>query len=422
MSREARKKNAPIVKPVKSIEVPDDNRKRKLILIVVLLALGVTLIVVSVSKFLTVSAGWETIQVSSSTDMDETCAGEFVFQYLLGDGDQAPNREKQAVTQIYADAAQNAFRIFHEERLYDGVHNVAYINQHPNEEVEIPAVLYNAFALLQKYENRALYLAPIYEEYVSMFTSGEDWIAKDYDPDQDPEQAAYFEEILAFTTDENGIKLELLGSNKVKLLVSDAYLQYAQSKEIVTFIDFYWMKNAFIVDYLAEELTNAGYTKGSISSFDGFIRNMDASDRAYKLNIFDRIEQQIYQAGTLDYKGEISAVTLRNYPTSNLAIQQYHQWSDGSYISCHIDPADGRSKSAINDLLVYGHDIACSEILMKIYPIYVTDTFNEGELETITGVAFAYCKDRVIYTTGVGAVVTGLYKRNDVEYTWQQTN
>ena len=179
------------------------------------------------------------------------------------------------------------------------------------------------------------------------------------------------------------------------------------------------MKNAFIVDYLAEQLTNAGYTKGSISSFDGFIRNMDASDREYKLNIFDRIERQIYQAGTLDYKGEISAVALRNYPTSSLAVQQYHQWEDGSYTSCHIDPADGRSKSAINDLIAYGNGIDCSEILLKTYSIYVTDTFDESTLETVTGVAFVYCKDRVIYTTGVGAVVTGLYKRNDVAYTWQ---
>ena len=418
MSRFARKRSDPPVKPVKRIEVSDKKRKPKLILIVLLLALGVTLIVTAVANFLVVPAGWETIQANAAPE--ETCAGDFVFRYLLGDGNQAANVEQRAIAAIYTQAAQDAFRIFHEERLFDEVHNVAYLNQHPNEEVEIPKVLYDAFSMLDKYENRALYLAPIYQEYIAMFVSGQDWIAKDYDPDKDSEQADYFAEILAFTTDKNGVNLELLGNNRVKLVVSDAYLHYAQNKEITAFIDFYWMKNAFIVDYLAEQMTNAGYTKGTISSFDGYTRNMDNSARSYQLNIFDRVGTGIYPAGVLNYKGNLSIVSLRNYATSELAEQLYHQWEDGSITSCHIDPADGRSKSALNDLIGYGQGIGCGEMLMKLYPLYVTQTFDEEALQALTGVAAAYCKDRTVYTTDVSAVVTGLYKRDGVEYTWQQ--
>lgn len=418
MSREARKKRDPIVKPVKSIEVSDEKRKPKLILIVILLALGISLIVWAVSSFLTVPAGWETIQ--ANTGLEETCAGDFVFQYLLGDGEQAANREKVAITGIYTDATKTAFQIFHESLLFDGVHNVAYLNQHVNEEVEVPGVLYNAFALLEQYDNKALYLAPLYQEYVGMFLSEEDWIAKDYDPDQDEEQAAYFTEVLAFTTNENAVKLELLGNNKVKLAVSSEYQQYAQKHEITNFIDFYWMKNAFIVDYLAEQLINAGYTKGSISSFDGFSRNMDAADRQYQLNIFDRVEQSIYQAGVMNYTGSLSMVSLRNYPTSSLAVQQYHQWDDGSYTSCHIDPVDGRSKSAINDLISYGKNITCSEILLKLYPVYVTESFDVEALEAITGLDIVYCKDYTIYASSATAEITQLYKKGNIEYTWKK--
>ena len=417
MSREARRKDPP-VKPVKRIEVSDDKRKQKLILIVILLALGITLIVFAVSNFLSVPAGWETIRVG--TNAEETCAGEFVFQYLLGDGDKAANIEQQEVTNIYAQAAQEAFQIFNEDRLFDGVHNVAYLNQHPNEEVEIPAVLYNAFALLEKYKNKALYLAPIYQEYVSMFLCDEDWLAKDYDPDQDPDQAEYFAKILAFTNDENAVNLELLGNNKVKLSVSSGYVQFAKEHEITAFIDFYWMKNAFIVDYLAQQLSDAGYTKGSISSYDGFTRNMDASDRAYQLNVFDRVDQSIYQAGVLNYKGALSIVALRNYPTSNLAVELYHQWQDGKYTSCHIDPADGRSKSALNDLIGYAKDAQCSEILLKMYPLYVTGAPDMEALQSLSGVSTVYCEDQVIHTSNAAAEITQLYKKDGMEYTWQK--
>lgn len=417
MSRYARKRNDPPVKPVEHIEVTDKNRKWKLVIIVLLLALGVTLIATTVGQLLVTQPGWETIQADASAD--ESCAGEFVFLYLLGDGDQAANLEQREVTRIYSQAAKEAFQIFHEGKAFDGIHNVAYLNQHPNEEVEIPAALYDAFAMLEKYENRALYLAPIYREYVGMFLSDQDWVAQTYDPEKDAEQAAYFTEVLAFTADENAVKLELLGNNQVKLRVNNAYLQFASDKEITTFIDFYWMKNAFIVDYLAQQMTEAGYTKGAISSFDGFSRNLDASNRDYQLNIFDRVGQEIYQAGVMGYTGALSMVSLRNYPMSELAVQLYYQWEDGSITSCHIDPVDGRSKSAINDLIGYSGVLGCSEILLKMYPLYVTDNLNTDELQMMD-VDTIYCKDRVIYTSGAGATITDLYKKDGVEYTWQQ--
>lgn len=416
MSRYARKRSDPPVKPVKHIEVTDKNRKPKLVLIVVLLALGVTLIATAITQILVTPPGWETIKVDGNAD--ESCAGDFVFLYLLGDGEQASNLEQRDVTRVYSEAAKEAFQIFHEERLFDGVQNVAYLNQHPNEEVEIPAVLYDAFVLLEKHENRGLYLAPIYREYVGMFLSGQDWYAKEYDPNQSEEQNTYFAEVLAFTTDENAVKLELLGNNRVKLSVSEAYLQYAASKEITGFIDFYWMKNAFIVDYLAQKLTDAGYTKGTISSFDGFSRNLDVSDRSYQLNIFDRDGKAIYQAGVLNYSGALAMVSLRNYPMNDLAVQLYYQWEDGSYTSCHIDPADGRNKTAINDLTGYSRKLSCSEILMQLYPVYVAEELN---MDALSGVDTVYCKDQTIYTSDPAAVITGLYQKDGIQYTWQKS-
>lgn len=418
MSRYARKKENPRVKPVERIEVSDKNRKLKLALIVVLLALGVTLIAVSVTQMLTTSPGWETIQVSG--DLSESCAGDFVFLYLLGDGDQAANVEQRAVTQLYTQATADAFRMFHEETVFDGVRNVAYLNRHPNEEVEIPAALYAAFSLFEENGNRALYAAPLYREYVGLFMSEEDWAAEMYDPNQSQEQAAYFGEVLAFTTDENAVQLELLGNNRVKLKVSEAYLQYAAEKEITTFVDFYWMKNAFIADYLADTMLAQGYTKGTISSFDGFLRNLDSSDRSYELNVFDRVGDTIFQAGTMSYSGVKSFVSLRNYPMSNLAVQLYYRWADGSYTSCHIDPADGRSKSAINDFTGYSRSLSCGQTLMHLYGVFVADSLDMDAVENLPqkGVETVYCQNRGMLTSDPAVKVTGLFQKDGVSYTW----
>ena len=119
------------------------------------------------------------------------------------------------------------------------------------------------------------------------------------------------------------------------------------------------------MDYLAQEMTAAGYTNGLISSFDGFQRNLDTSNRAYSLNLLDRVEQDVYQAAILEYSGKSALVSLRNYPTSALSVQQYYQWSDGSYTSCHIDGTDGFSKTSVNDLLGYSKTAGCAEILLR---------------------------------------------------------
>lgn len=419
MSRLSRKEEHPPVPPVKTIEVSDSNRKWKIVAIVLLLALGVTLIATAIAGFLTTEPGWETIQAG---DVQDSCAGDFVFLYLLGDGEKAPNLEQREIAARYTQLTKDAYQIFHEEQLFEGVHNVAYLNAHPNEEVEIPKVLYDAFATLEQHQNRQLYLAPLYQEYIGLFLSDEDWNAELYDPTKNAEQQQYFDEVLSFTGDENAVALELLGNNRVKLRISDAYVAYAATHEITQFINFYWMKNAFIADYLAQGMISAGYTKGTISSFDGFSRNLDTTEQSYQFNLFDRVGEISFRAGTLGYSGVKSFVSLRNYPMSELAVQLYYQWADGSFTSCHIDPADGKSKSAINDLTGYSRTLSCAEVLLRLCPVYMTENLDTEALAALPGqgVETVYCKDSVIYTSDAKVTVTELYEKDSVKYTWQK--
>ena len=420
MSRKSRRFGNSPLRPVKHIEVTVKNKKLRLVLIVLLLALGTTLIASGVVSCLSTEPGWQQIQATAR--VDESCASEFVFVYLLGENGRDPKMEQRQLTQLYTQATTDAFQIFHEEREFDQLHNVAWLNQHPNEEAEVPKALYDAFATLEKHGNRSLYLAPLYREYVGMFLSDSDSVAQVYDPGASEEQNHYFEEVLHFTSDEDAVKLMLLGENRVKLVVADAYLQFAAENEIASFIDFYWMKNAFIADYLAQRLLDGGYTNGALSSFDGFGRNLDQTQRSYQLNVFDRVGDDIYMAGSLQYKEAGASVALRNYPTSEQAVHLYYQWEDGRYTSCHIDPEDGRSKSAVNDLLGYSRSHNCAEILMRMCPVYIADSLDTQDLKRLRsqGVETAYCQDRVLYTTDVFVQVSQLYERDGVQYTWQR--
>ncbi len=398
---------------IREIFVSPQYSNLRICLAVILLVAGVTLIALSISKTLVTSPGWVTIE--SNVKPEESCSGDFIFQYLLGETNQAANLEQRDITALYSQAAKTAYQVFHESESFAGVNNVAYLNSHVNQEVVVPKVLYDAFALLESHENRAIFFAPLYAQYLGMFHSDEDHVAQMYDPSRDGDAKAFVDEVLPYLNDETMISLELLGNNRVKLFVADAYLQFAQGKAITTFIDFYWLKNAFIVDYLAQEMINAGYTNGVISSFDGYQRNLDTANRSYSLNLLDRVEKDVYHAAVMEYVGALSMVSLRSYPTGDLAVQQYYQWADGRITSCHIDGKDGRSKTAVNDLLGYSKTAGCAEILLQLYPLYVADTLDTQALQELT-VETVYCKDYKIYASDGGISLSGLYDQDGVSY------
>ena len=76
--------------------------------------------------------------------------------------------------------------------------------------------------------------------------------------------------VAAFTQNPDDISLELSGENQVCLHVSDAYQAYAAEMGYTAYLDFFWMKNAFLIDYLADTIRGEGYQLGIISSKDGF--------------------------------------------------------------------------------------------------------------------------------------------------------
>ena len=48
------------------------------------------------------------------------------------------------------------------------------------------------------------------------------------------------------------LRVELLGDNQIKLVIGEAYRNYLDAYEITEYLDFGWLTNAFIVDYVAE--------------------------------------------------------------------------------------------------------------------------------------------------------------------------
>lgn len=416
MGRTARKKEPP-VKPVQKIQLSEKNPQWRFIAFLVVVTIAVFAFGYGLTSLLNGEAGWREIEVSSSKDMN--CSGDFVFQYYVGGSGASASADQKAVTALYSDACIKAYQLFTVDVEYEDVHNMYYLNQHPNEAVEVDPVLYQALEKAMAYNNRNLFLAPIYEQYENLFYCNDDVETVNYDPYQNEEVREEYARIAEFASDSEMIDLQLLGNNQVMLYIAEEYIQYAEEELVTNYVDFNWMRNAFIIDYLADTMIEHQYTFGSISSFDGFVRNLDESDHSYSFNLYDRQEQTVYPAAVMRYSGTKSIVYMRNYPMTGLDGQRYYEMQTGEIRTMYLDSNDGLCKSAVNNLVFYSTGEGCADLMLQMIPVYISDQWEPEKLDgwENAGVYYIYFENGMIYSNDSELVLDELYDKDGVQYT-----
>lgn len=416
MGRNARGRRG-LPRPVEHIELNEEHTTRRLVLAVVFLLLGVGLLVYAFVQFMSPQTDWITVEANSSGGT--SIASEFAFVYRLGDGELSPTAERRAVTAAYTQLCRRAYEDFHNMEAFEGVNNIYAINRRPNEVLEVGEGLYRAFETVERSGSRLLYLGPVYDRYSSIFYCEEDFQLADFDPRLNPEVAREYAEIAVYAADPQSVRVELLGENQIRLYVSEDYLAYTQREGIEQFIDFSWTRNAFIADYLAEELTAQGYTSGALSSYDGFVRNLDGSGEDYSVQIYDRQGSAVYSAAVMQYRGPMSMVSLRDYPINDLDLYRFYEMSSGEIRTPYLDIADGVCRSAVHNLMCYARDKSCGEILLEMAPVYIAGTLESGALDRLSaeGIESVHCEGSVIYPTEAGITLSNFFEKDGVRYT-----
>lgn len=407
-------------KPKEEIELSEKHLKLRTVLMIVFLVLGVSALGYGVFSLLTPEPGW--VEIKPTNNGQTTAAVDFVFYYYLDDS--ATRSEKRAVTGLYTQAGIDAYRLFTAYEEFEDTPNVASLNRHPNEEIQIDPALYSALALVQESGDRSLYLGPVYERYGDLFLCRDETETVDFDPYRNPEVAAEYAEAAAWANDKSAMDLELLEDNRVRLALSEEYLDWAEKSGVTTHIDFAWMKNAFIADYLADVLTAQGFTRATLSSFDGFIRNLDDSGQEYALSLYDRQEQELYPAAVMKYTGPAALVSLRDFPLSEQDSRNYYRYANGDIRTPYLDQTDGLCKSSVSTLLccARGQGPGCAGILLDMIPVYVADSFREEALEPLAerGISAVYFRDGLICSTDPSLGFDNLYSDDAITYRVQE--
>lgn len=415
MRRYARDKR-PHIKPVEKIQLSEDNTVRRAIAAVVLLIVGAAALAYAFSQLFSTESGWQTIEAGPSDG--PTCAQEFTLLYELGSKGQDTRAEERALVQAYTEACQTAYQLFHTMESFEGVTNLRDINAHPNETLTVDRPLYAAFEAVQASGDRSVYLGPVWARYSDLFFCQDDSQTADFDPWISGAVAEGYAAIAAYAADPAHISVELLGEDQICLRVSEEYLAYAAQEDIDRFLDFGWMTNAFIADYLADTLAQAGFSHGVLSSFDGFARCLDGRDTAFALDLYGWEQGRPIMAGTMQYQGPMSIVSLRAFPVTQEDWQRFYQQKDGQFRTPFLDPADGKCRQSVDSLVCWSGDAGCAQLAMAAAPVFIAGEFDPAPLERMAGEGMyaLWCEGRVFSSTDRSLDIQNLYQINGIVY------
>lgn len=343
MSRYSRGKQ-PYAPKIEHVEVPEDHVKLRAILFGLAILLAVVAFGIGINGLLTPETGWKEVEATGSV------SGQITLQYCYGAGEQSTAAERRQVTDVYSGALTQA-----EQQLSqapgNGV-NLYTLSANPNQTVAVEPVLYHALERFLASGSRAIYYGPLYSRYYALFASHYDEEASLYDPNRSQDSAAFAAEIAAFARDPAQIGLELLGENQVRLNVSADYLAYLQENELDILLDFGFVKNAFVIDAVADALTEAGLTNAVLTSTDGFSRSL-CSD-SFGVNLLEPTDTGFRQAAAASYSGPGAVAALRAFPVDSGDDMRFYTYADGTICPPVLDETTGLLTAANANLVLFG--------------------------------------------------------------------
>lgn len=389
------------MKPVQQIGLSDRHPRRRLLIVIALLLVAAIAIGSGIMGLLSGKTGWQTIEGSGA---EISCSGEFILQYR-----SETRSEYRAVSRLWSEITADAWKLFCVQERYDGVVNPAMLNQNPNTVFTVDAALYRALERVVASDNRTPFLGILHGYYESLVASQNDTEADRYDPFTNDELRAYYATVASYARDAESVRLEFPGENQVCLFVSPAYLAWAESESLDCFFDFGWMKNAFVADYLAERLIEAGYTAGTLTSLDGFTRTL--STASFGAPIYDEEGTTACRAGSFSYTGPIAMADLRAFGVNAMEDARFYVNGKGETRSLYIDPADGLCRTSTDTLIVYAKEKSCAELVLCAGSLFVSAEFDRDALlnEARSGGWNAiWCGEREIYYTEPGLLFADL--------------
>ncbi|MBQ8073150.1 MAG: hypothetical protein IJ231_05210 [Clostridia bacterium] len=350
-------------RPVRRVVLDESHPRRRIIWILLSLAIAAGAFFAFFQGLLRVAPGWTAIP------SEGRYAREITLRYELGAGEDTPASEQKKLQRIFTLALDQAGQALDASEIFEEPRNLAWLNAHPNVETEVSPILYHALETALS-AGRWVYLGPLYEMNASLLASQSDTEAAQMDPRLGSEAADFVDSVLPFLSSPDQIHLQLLGGNTLRLFISPDYLALGEAYGISRWIDFGWTRNVFAADSVSDALLEAGADRGIVTAQLAGTASQDTGGTASG-NLAIRAlggEAEIHLS--LQGRENVDAVCASPAALLSLnAFQAGRRYADGTLRTPWLSLGDGLDTAAVEAVLAASRRDGCAGMLLRLLPV-----------------------------------------------------
>lgn len=251
-------------------------------------------------------------------------AGGIKFNYYFEGTSSEIRAAQNELQKAYSGAMLRIYKLLDSGRAYSGFKNIAYINQHMGEDIELDADLFSILttALRLTDEGRFnMFAGALHTEWTAINVLSD---PEEADPLNDPGMAERIAMITSAVNDRSNFDFRIVDQERhiVNFTVSDRYAALVEQADLPNaVIDTAFLKNAFMLDYVRSMLEAAGYKSGYLIADDGTALALsDSREASYVL--YGRRAVEPVQALTLAMEPGTACCMYRSFDQED-ALQYY---------------------------------------------------------------------------------------------------
>lgn len=169
-------------------------------------------------------------------------------------------------------ALQRAWQLLDSRQTYEGVVNLASVNQSPGEAVRVGEVLYgilaDALERTRRNEGYSLFSGILHEEWSDLRYLEE---PASYDPVNSPQEAALLADMARLINAPGSLDVELIAPDSVRLVLSSECQAFVERQEIdAPPLDLNVLRDAYLLELTAAALKEQGITAGYLYTESGY--------------------------------------------------------------------------------------------------------------------------------------------------------
>lgn len=307
---------------VKEVSFSSKNIPLKIICFIIAIIIAVVSFSIAFSKLNTKEEGFYQLNLNKNHELYQKSTN-YTMMYKLHGSNDSIKQQLEVLNLLYEQSFSKIAQLVDSENTYENVNNIAYINQHLNEEIEIDEKLYqilmDAYNKTNNSLNYSIFSSPLFQKW-EKYSSFDELTIKEFDPYYNLNEEKEIKEIVLEINNLQHFNLQFIDEKKHTICfnVSDSYQQFLNDCGLKkNYIDLNILSDAYILDYLIQSFKNNYYEEGYIYSKSGMLINMSKNESInYYLNDFK--ENQIFKFGNFKINKQMSLSQFRHFDSSTL--------------------------------------------------------------------------------------------------------